>query len=116
MSDGVLIAIIGILAVPLGAAVTWMFSRRKNVADIYSVLTESSQTAVETMQAAMQTLHEELQDAQEKIDALLEENKKMQFELTQLRQQHAIALQENASLSRKVDELTRILSSPPFAS
>lgn len=111
MNQTVMVALIGLLAVPLGATITWIFNRRKNVADIYSVLTESSQSAVETMQSAMETLNDELQKAQAKIDQLIEDNLKMHKEIVLLRQQNSMLLQENATLSRKIDDLMKHVSS-----
>jgi peptidoglycan hydrolase CwlO-like protein len=111
MSEGVIIAIIGILIVPIGAFLTWFFNRKSNVSVIYKALTESAQTSVETMQATMQTLHDELENAQTKIDELIVDNKKMQYEIGQLRQQNLLLLQENHTLHTKIDELTQLIAS-----
>lgn len=107
MNEAIIIAILGLLAAPVAAVITWLANRRKNIGEIYSVLTDSAQSAVETMQATMETLHEELQAAQEKIEQLIEENHKMQGELAKLRQQNMLLLQENHSLHKKVDDLMR---------
>lgn len=107
MNDAMVLAILGLLAAPVAALVTWMANRRKNIGEIYSALTDSAQSAVETMQATMETLHEELQSAHEKIEQLIEENHKMQEELAKLRQQNMLLLQENHSLHKKVDDLMR---------
>lgn len=107
MSDALIVAILGLLAAPVAAVITWIANRRKNIGQIYSVLTESAQSAVETMQSTMETLHEELQAAQAKIDELIQENHKMQGELAKLRQQNMLLLQENHSLHKKVDDLMR---------
>lgn len=49
MSDGLIVALIGLVAAPMAALVTWLANRKKNVSDIYSALTEASQASVETM-------------------------------------------------------------------
>lgn len=102
MNDAILIALIGIMAAPLASFITWLVNRKKNVADIYSVFTESSQRAVETMQSTMETLHEELESAQLKID-------QMQKELVELRYQNTLLIEENHILHKKIDELTKLL-------
>lgn len=107
MNDGILIAVIGLLAAPIAAFVTWLANRRKNIGEIYSTLTDSAQSAVETMQATMETLHEELANAQAKIEQLIEENQKMQKEIAKLRQQNHLLLQENHELHRKIDDLVK---------
>lgn len=107
MNEAIIIAILGLLAAPVAAVITWLANRRKNIGEIYSVLTDSAQSAVETMQTTMETLHEELQAAQEKIEQLIQENHKMQGELAKLRQQNMLLLQENHSLHKKVDDLMK---------
>lgn len=110
MNEAVIVAILGLLAAPVAALITWIANRKKNIGDIYSTLTESAQSAVETMQSAMETLHDELQAAQDKIEQLILENQKMQAELAKLRQQNLLLLQENHSLHRKVDDLMKAFS------
>lgn len=107
MNDAIVLALIGIMAAPLASLITWIVNRKKNIADIYSVFTESSQRAVETMQSAMETLHEELESAQEKIENLIAENQKMQQEIIKLREQNAILVKENHALNLKVDDLMK---------
>lgn len=109
MNDAIVLALIGIMAAPIASFVTWIVNRKKSVADMYSVFTESSQRAVETMQSAMETLHEELESAQSKIDTLMDENKKMRQEIALLRDQNNRLIDENVLLSNKLDELSKAL-------
>ena len=109
MNEAIVIAILGLLAAPIAAFITWISNRKKNIGDIYATLTDSAQSAVETMQSAMETLHDELQVAQLKIDELIAENQKMQGEISKLRQQNLLLLQENHELHRKIDDLASLL-------
>lgn len=102
MNEAIIIAVIGMLAAPVAAFITWLANRKKNVGEIYSTLSDSAQTMVEAMQSTMETLHEELLSAQKKID-------EMQKELVELRHQNTLLLEENHILHKKIDELTRTL-------
>ena len=102
--------IITSLAVPIASFITWLLNRKKNVADIYQVITSSSQSAVGTMQSAMETLNIELTNAQDRIDELTNENREMKRELNMLHQSNALLQQENESLHRRVNEISETLS------
>lgn len=105
VSEGLIIALIGMLAVPLGVLITWMVNRKKHVADIYGVISASSRDAVESMQIAMEALHSELDSAHDKIDILIAENAKMQVEINELRKQNLLLLEENHILHAKIDRI-----------
>lgn len=106
MEPAVVVAIIGVLAAPFAAVITWMLNRKKHISDIYSALAESSQSAVETMQMTMTTLHDELIDAKGKIDSLIAENELLRADLKELKQQNQILLEENKALRSKIDEIS----------
>ena len=105
MDNAVVIAIVGILAAPIAAAVTWFVNRKKHIADIYASLSESSQTAVETMQMTMMTLHDELLDAKVKIETLITENELLRSDLRELKNQNILLLEENKALRFKIDQI-----------
>lgn len=105
METPVLVAIIGILAAPIAAIITWLVNRKKHIADIYASLSESSQTAVETMQMTMTTLHDELIDAKVKIETLISENELLRQDLRELKNQNVLLLEENKALRSKIDEI-----------
>ena len=105
MDNAVVIAIVGILAAPRAAAVTWFLNRKKHIADIYASLSESSQTAVETMQMTMMTLHDELLDAKVKIETLITENELLRSDLRELKNQNILLLEENKVLRSKIDQI-----------
>ena len=88
MEPAVVIAIIGVLAAPIAAVITWMLNRKKHIADIYNALSESSQTAVETMQMTMQELRLELVEARQKIEELITENSLLREDLAALKTQN----------------------------
>lgn len=88
MDASIIVAIVGVLAAPVAAFVTWLLNRKKHIADIYNALSESSQTAVETMQLTMNELRIELTEAREKIDQLINENELLRQDLKSLRKQN----------------------------
>lgn len=88
MSEALIVAMVGLLAAPVAAFITWVANRKKNVADIYSILSESSQNAVETMQVTMNELRTELSDARNKIDDLIAENQALRKDLAALKTQN----------------------------
>ena len=105
METPVIVAIIGVLAAPVAAFFTWFVNRKKHIADIYAALSESSQTAVETMQMTMISLHDELLDAKVKIENLISENELLRQDLRELKNQNALLLEENKVLRSKIDEI-----------
>jgi chromosome segregation ATPase len=107
MDGAILIAIIGILAAPVAAIVTWLTNRKKHVADIYESISESSQNAVETMQLTMNELRIELVEAKNKIDELITENKLLRDDLVILKNQNQQLLFENKALERKIEDLSQ---------
>ena len=102
----IIVAVIGLLAVPLGAFGAWLVNRRKNIADINEAITNRSvgaaADAVEAMNTAMENLREELERASGKIEQL-------QMEIEQLRKQNLLLLHENHSLHAKIDGLMKIV-------
>lgn len=94
MEPAVVIAIIGVLAAPVAAVITWMLNRKKHIADIYNALSESSQTAVETMQMTMQELRLELVEARQKIEELIAENALLREDLAALKNQNEQLIQQ----------------------
>lgn len=111
MNEAIIIAILGLLAAPIAAFITWMTNRKKNVGDIYATLTDSAQNAIEYMQSTMETLHDELESANTKIETLIQENQRLTEEISKLRQQNLLLLQENHELHRKIDDLARAFQS-----
>jgi regulator of replication initiation timing len=105
METPVIVAIIGVLAAPVAAFITWFVNRKKHIADIYASLSESSQTAVETMQMTMTTLHDELLDAKVKIESLITENELLRQDLRELKNQNILLLEENKALRAKIDQI-----------
>lgn len=105
MDASIIVAIIGVLAAPVAAFATWFLNRKKHIADIYNALSESSQTAVETMQLTMKELRIELVEAKDKIDELISENEALRDDLRELKIQNETLMKENIELKDKIDEL-----------
>jgi FtsZ-binding cell division protein ZapB len=102
VSEGIIVAIISLLAVPISLTIGWIVNRRRNLGDVYAALTESSQSAVELMQMTMETLSKELKDATDEIVLL-------KREISELRHQNLLLLQENHALHAKIDSLVKIV-------
>ena len=94
MEPAVIVAIVGVLAAPVAAVITWLLNRKKHIADIYNALSESSQTAVETMQMTMQELRLELVEARQKIEELIAENALLREDLAALKDQNEQLIQQ----------------------
>lgn len=98
MDPAILVAIIGVLAAPFAALITWTLNRKKHIADIYAALSESSQTAVETMQLTMNELRIELEEARHKIEDLITENELLRHDLKELKEQNERLMEEIKTL------------------
>lgn len=109
METPVLVAIVGLLAIPLGALLNWVLSRRKSVADIYNSIAEAGQAAVESVSTALETVRRELDDAHRKIDILVAENVKLHDSINDLKMQNERLLEENLNLKNQVTNLTSTL-------
>jgi uncharacterized protein (DUF3084 family) len=110
METPVLVAIVTILAAPLAALLTWLLNRRKHVSEIYNIVSESSQTAVETMQITMQELRIELTEARGKIDDLIVENANLRSDMKELKEFNVTLLGENQKLKNQLDSLTETMN------
>jgi FtsZ-binding cell division protein ZapB len=104
MDPAILVAIVGVLAAPFAALITWTLNRKKHIADIYAALSESSQTAVETMQMTMNELRIELEEARRKIDDLIEENELLRHDLHELKKQNENLLVEIKGLRASYEQ------------
>ena len=109
METTVIIAIFSLLAAPFAAFITWILSRQKSVGEIYNILSESSQTAVETMQITMQELRIELVEAKDKIDLLLKENIELRKDLQDLKKQNATLISENVAFKKQIEDLSQTI-------
>lgn len=89
-----IIAVVGVLAAPIAAFMTWFFNRKKNIADIYNVIAGASGEAVETMQATMQELRIELSEARGKIEELIAENELLRADLAALKTQNEALMEQ----------------------
>jgi uncharacterized protein (DUF3084 family) len=106
----ILVAVIGVLAAPLAVLLTWLLNRRKHITEIYNMVSESSQTAVETMQITMQELRIELTEARSKIDELVEENSFLRSDMKELKEMNVRLLDENQKLKNQLDSLTKTMN------
>jgi len=94
MDSAIVIAIIGVLAAPVAGTLTWLLNRKKHISDIYTAISDSSQTAVETMQLTMKELREELVHAREKIEEMIRENELLRQDLQVLKKQNEMLMEQ----------------------
>lgn len=94
MDASVLAAVIGVLAAPIAAFLTWFLNRKKHIADIYDVITGAAGGAVETMQITMTELRKELSEARVKIEELILENEALRNDLTVLKNQNELLIRQ----------------------
>ncbi len=94
MDNAILVAIVGVLAAPIAASLTWFLNRKKHMSDIYAALSDSSQTAVETMQITMRELRLELVTAREKMEQMICENELLREDLHMLKKQNETLMEQ----------------------
>lgn len=110
MDSPFFIAVVAALATPIGIFVGWLLNRKKNVADIYSVLSEASQASVEMMRSTMETINEELVANREKVERLIKENIELTRAVNELKEANAKLIKENAELRQQIKNLSDFLS------
>lgn len=84
MSEAVVIAIIGILGVPVTVLVSWLVNKRKSKGDVYASIAGASQDAVETMTSVMVELRAQVQQLTLEANNLKEENRQLRGEIANL--------------------------------
>ena len=105
METSSVIALFAALAIPIAALLTFFLNRRRNIADVYVAMAEGSHSAVDSMQKSLNAMEARFEEAERSLSELVKENAKMSYELSQLRQQNMLLLQENHALHRKIDEV-----------
>jgi len=81
--------ILGILAAPVAAVITWALSRPKQRADVHNSMMTSASAAVDTISDVLGEVRQELEEARQEIAALREENQSLHKMVVDLRQQVA---------------------------
>lgn len=90
LEQDVLVALIlGLMAAPLAAVVTWVLSRPKQRADVHTTMMTSASAAVDTISDVLGEVRQELEEARGEIAALRDENKNLHQMVIDLRQQVA---------------------------
>jgi len=107
MDSGILVAIVGVLAAPIAAVITWILNRKKHIAEIYTAISDSSQTAVETMQMTMHELRQELVAAREKIEELISENELLRQDLAGLKSQNEMLMEQIHDMRVSYEQLSQ---------
>ena len=87
--DALIALVIGLMAAPLAAVVTWVLSRPKQRADVHSAVVTSASAAVDTIADVLSEVRQELEEARQEIAALREENQSLHRMVVDLRSQVA---------------------------
>lgn len=87
MLDNVQAFVVGLLAAPIAAIVTFLLTRPKQRADIHSSVVTSASNAVETIADVLNQVRQELEEAREEIQALRQENHMLKDLIEELRSQ-----------------------------
>lgn len=90
--------IVGLLAAPLAAFITWLLARPKQRADVHSSMVTSASAAVDTIADVLSQVRQELEEARGEIALLREENQNLHQMVIDLRKQvaelHHIKMQD----------------------
>ena len=116
-ATAIVIAVIAVLATPLGVLVGWLLNGKKNKAEISQTIAAASEKAVGTMSTVMSTVTDELKEQidvlrgenaelQAQVDALKEENSKLTQVVEDMRAENAAMRKENAELRQQISTLT----------
>ena len=87
--DALIALIVGLLAAPVTAVVTWSLARPKQKADVHSSMMSSASAAVDTIADVLNEVRVELEEARGEIAALREENQSLHKMVIDLRKQVA---------------------------
>lgn len=105
-SEGIILAVISLLAAPFAAWITWILNRRKRKTDVSSSLVNASTAAVDALKDALEELRIELADAKSEIEELKDINKRLEAAVEELTTQNKLLLRErveNAKFARGYD-------------
>ena len=81
--------VVGLLAAPLAAFITWLLSRPKQRADVHTSMMTSASAAVDTIADVLGEVRQELEEARQEIAALRSENQSLHQMVIDLRKQVA---------------------------
>jgi cell shape-determining protein MreC len=87
--DSTLALVVGVLAAPFAALITWLLSRPKQRADVHTSMVSSASAAVDTIADVLNEVRSELAEARIEIEALRSENQNLHRMVVDLRQQVA---------------------------
>ena len=111
------VALIGLISTIMSSALTWIFAKRKQDADISSTISQAASTSVESLlfvvdglRTAIEESRNDLNELKEEMDTLIAENLILQQDIRDLKQQNELLHEENQKL---MAEIKRIRSPRP---
>ena len=114
MTDGVWIAVLGLLVAPVASYITWILNRRKRTTDVSSSLVSASNTAVAAITDVLEELRVELHNAKLEIEELKKINRRLEISVAALTEQNQTLMNERLlannraqMVSEKTDSLER---------
>ena len=87
--DAIIALIIGLMAAPVTAVITWALAKPKQKADVHSAMVTSASAAVDTIADVLNEVRQELEEARGEIAALRQENQSLHQMVIDLRKQVA---------------------------
>ena len=99
MSEATVSLVVGLLATPIAVIFTFLFSRKKTVAETTGAIAQGANSAVEAISVVLDSLREELESTKNQLNIAL-------LEIEKLRIQNEQLLEENKHLSVKISVLT----------
>lgn len=105
IAEGVIVAIIGVIAAPVAAAWAWLLNRSRNRSDVSRSIAEASGHAVDTMERTMMQLNAALEQTRRELEFLKEQNNVLSTSIGELQRQNQILKVENQRLADEVRDL-----------
>jgi len=99
VSDATVTLVVGLLATPIAVIFTFLFGRKKTVAETTEAIAQGANSAVEAISVVLDNLREELESTKNQLNIAL-------LEIEKLRIQNEQLLKENKDLSAKISVLT----------
>jgi cell shape-determining protein MreC len=101
--DTILAFIVGLVAAPFAAAITFATTRQKSRADVHASVVTSAHSAVDTITDVLEQVRQELSEARTSLDDA-------KREIEELRKDNASLRQSLALLNVRINELSKIES------
>jgi chromosome segregation ATPase len=100
MNDALVAILVGLLAAPVAAVVTFMLNRKKTGSEILGSITDASQTAIESVTSALDVVNDQLEEVRK-------ENMLLHDDICELKEQNKQLIKENEVLRKDLYALKK---------